>query len=71
METVYDWYFMATGWAVQETNDVKFNEPVQIVISTISNNAIVRLNLKGFRNFFIYLFIFLIEQANNLFDFIF
>lgn len=37
-DTIWSWHFMATGWAVQETFDVMFNEPVAIVIDEINAN---------------------------------
>jgi hypothetical protein len=38
-DTVWDWYFMATGWVVQESTFVERNEPVAIVISEIPKEA--------------------------------
>ncbi len=39
VDTVWNWHFMANGWAAQETFDVKFGEPIAIVISEIPKGA--------------------------------
>jgi hypothetical protein len=47
IDTVWDWYFMATGWAVQESTDIERNEPVAIIINTIPDDATKIVNIRA------------------------